>query len=493
MSYQKHNFTPGAVLLASQLNDMDNEIETLSQGETVLSDDFKEALLNCFENVAWINENGQTYYDALYDSLYPDNMWFITNILNGCVTSNNATSILKNNSYVATITANEGYTLDGATVSITIGGNDVTNLYYSSGSINIPNVTGDLVITVSAVSAVTSITAVFTQGSAIIYDMDSLDTLKQYLTVTATYSDSTTAVVTDYTLSGTLEVGTSTITVSYGGKTDTFSVTVTATPFEYGEYIPDSVVRGKYIDKTGAIVDTTDNSGYIEDYIRVVRESYWFAYLNPPYATSTANPNVTNANWRISEYAADKSFIKQTQYAQVVDGVEVNLNYASRIHVFDTNTKFVRLGWYDSRSITSVARFYIGDPTTFELLTMESGDIDGTTGANKTGNTRIRTKGYIAAENTISFSGCPFASSWSGWDSTSGYAFRCYDSNYGFIGSLTDGGQLFTNDISAVSLPTGTAYVRIFMQRNAKTLASFAHLVNRIITINSVEYCVSED
>ena len=74
---------------------------------------------------------------------------------------------------------------------------------------------------------VTSITAVFTQGSATIHDTDSLDTLKQYLTVTATYSDSTTATVTDYTLSGTLTEGTSTVTVSYGGKTTTFSVTVT--------------------------------------------------------------------------------------------------------------------------------------------------------------------------------------------------------------------------------------------------------------------------
>ena len=76
-------------------------------------------------------------------------------------------------------------------------------------------------------NSVTSITAVFTQGSATIYDTDSLDTLKQYLTVTANYSDSITAIVTDYTLSGTLAEGTSTITVAYGGKTTTFNVTVT--------------------------------------------------------------------------------------------------------------------------------------------------------------------------------------------------------------------------------------------------------------------------
>ena len=75
-----------------------------------------------------------------------------------------------------------------------------------------------------------SISAVFTQGSAVIYDTVPLDSLKQYLVVTANYSDSTTETVTNYTLSGTLTVGTSTITVTYGGKTTTFTVNVTATP-----------------------------------------------------------------------------------------------------------------------------------------------------------------------------------------------------------------------------------------------------------------------
>lgn len=98
---------------------------------------------------------------------------------------------------------------------------------YTSGIINIPNVTGNIVITATATQAsVSSISAVFVQGQNIIYDTDSLDTLRQYLTVTATYSDSSTAAVTNYTLSGTLAEGTSTITVSYGGQTDTFDVTV---------------------------------------------------------------------------------------------------------------------------------------------------------------------------------------------------------------------------------------------------------------------------
>lgn len=73
-----------------------------------------------------------------------------------------------------------------------------------------------------------SITAVYTQ-SGTVTTTDTLDSLKDDLVVTALYTDASTEVIpaADYTLSGTLTVGTSTITVTYGGKTDTFDVTVT--------------------------------------------------------------------------------------------------------------------------------------------------------------------------------------------------------------------------------------------------------------------------
>lgn len=73
---------------------------------------------------------------------------------------------------------------------------------------------------------VLSISAVFDQGANVIYYTDSLDVLKPYLTVTASYDDGTTAVITTYELSGTLTAGTSVITASYEGKTATFSVNV---------------------------------------------------------------------------------------------------------------------------------------------------------------------------------------------------------------------------------------------------------------------------
>lgn len=75
----------------------------------------------------------------------------------------------------------------------------------------------------------TGISAVYTQ-SGTVYDTDSLDDLKDDLVVTASYSDGTTETLpaSAYTLSGTLEAGTSTVTVSYEDKTATFTVTVTA-------------------------------------------------------------------------------------------------------------------------------------------------------------------------------------------------------------------------------------------------------------------------
>lgn len=195
--------------------------------DTGLSDEAKQALLACFENVAWINDQGQTYYDALEAALYPTGSWSVINALTNCTTSNSATTVADGNAYNAVITADSGYTLEGATVSITMGGTAVTG-YYNNGTISIPSVTGDLVITVTATSAVTGITAVFTQGDDVYGTNTDLEILKDNLVVTANLSDSTTETIPaeNYTLSGTMAIGTSTITASYGGKTATFSVTV---------------------------------------------------------------------------------------------------------------------------------------------------------------------------------------------------------------------------------------------------------------------------
>ena len=79
------------------------------------------------------------------------------------------------------------------------------------------------------------ITAVYTQPGTV-WSTDTLDSLKPNLVVTAFYSDNTSEVISNYTLSGSLTAGTSTITASYGGKTATFTVVV-------NEYSTSPVIR----------------------------------------------------------------------------------------------------------------------------------------------------------------------------------------------------------------------------------------------------------
>ena len=144
--------------MQEELNDVKQDLAEFKYGGGGLTDEARYALLECFSKLAWIDGDGQDYYDTLEATLFP-------------------------------------------------------------------------------VAVLTSITAVYTQSGAIYVDT-SLDDLKSDLVVTAHYDDGSTQTVTNYTLSGTLEAGTSTITVSYVGKTTTFNVTVSAPlyPFYNGSY-----------------------------------------------------------------------------------------------------------------------------------------------------------------------------------------------------------------------------------------------------------------
>ena len=75
----------------------------------------------------------------------------IHNTLSNCSSSNSNSTIEENGVYTATITADKGCTLTGATISITMGGIDITSTAYADGKINISNVTGDIMINISAV------------------------------------------------------------------------------------------------------------------------------------------------------------------------------------------------------------------------------------------------------------------------------------------------------------------------------------------------------
>ena len=90
----------------------------------------------------------------------PPREYTVTNILTGCTSSNAATTVTEGDTYYATITASNGYVLNGATVEVKMGGTEVTALYYADGVISIPNISGNIEITITAAVYVPSYTNV---------------------------------------------------------------------------------------------------------------------------------------------------------------------------------------------------------------------------------------------------------------------------------------------------------------------------------------------
>lgn len=79
----------------------------------------------------------------------PATVHTVTNTLSNCVNNNAATNVVSGQPYAALITANTGYTLD--TVTVTMGGTDISSTAVDDGAITIPAVTGNVVITATAV------------------------------------------------------------------------------------------------------------------------------------------------------------------------------------------------------------------------------------------------------------------------------------------------------------------------------------------------------
>lgn len=201
---------------------------TTAEGGGITSQE-KSLILTLFSKAAYAEDDAGEVYDALAE------LWAgysVEWVGSGFTHGNTSTMVEGGKTFTSTVTAATGFEI--TTVTATMGGVTVQGAW-NNGTVTIPNVTGNIVITVTTVQAtVSSINAVYVQSGAV-SDTDSLDSLKSDLVVTATYVDSTTYAVPaeEYTLSGTLAIGTSTITVTYMGQTDTFTVTVTPEVIDY--------------------------------------------------------------------------------------------------------------------------------------------------------------------------------------------------------------------------------------------------------------------
>ena len=324
------SFVQNAVVAAVQ-----SAIESLTIAP--FSENFKQALLTLAEKVAYIDGNGTTYYQALYDALYPPiNVDYITAAwtppVGYVVYSTDTLDSLKNELTVtayyddqtSAVLSNDDYVLSG---TLTPGTAVITVSYAgSTTTVNVPVVE----------NSIDYITASFTQGTSVIYETDSLDILVPMLVVTATYTNLNTVYVDypDYSLSGSLTSGTSVITVTYSGVTTTFNVTVTAWDYEWS--YADGGLPATVAPNDWTWVNSTD-SGHTVSFV-ANKGIHWVGYGGyiqlRPKNSETANSGVSEAIVNFESISSQTNFV--VRLSNGTNGVQVSLQQIG-IRMFTNN------------------------------------------------------------------------------------------------------------------------------------------------------------
>lgn len=118
---------------------------------TGLSDIAKNLLITILKNAVY-TVNQKTNIEALENALStqntPTDAWSIVQNLTYVTSTNTAFNVKKGESYTTTIVPNTNYMIDSVTV--VMGGVDITNTAYNNGVITINSVTGNVIITAIA-------------------------------------------------------------------------------------------------------------------------------------------------------------------------------------------------------------------------------------------------------------------------------------------------------------------------------------------------------
>lgn len=169
----------------------------------------------------------------------------LTQTLSGCTSSTDATTINDGSSISCVLTADSGRRLD--TVTVTMGGIDVTSTAYANGTVTINNVTGDV--------AITATTAEISTSHAVTANLSHV-----------TIDNSSTSVDKggSYAATVTQDIGyaTPTITVTMGG-TDVTSTAVSGTKISIALVTGDVVITATSARLSNLIPASTDANGKV--------------------------------------------------------------------------------------------------------------------------------------------------------------------------------------------------------------------------------------
>lgn len=276
-----------------------------------------------------------------------------------------------------------------------------------------------------------SISAVYSQIREV-FDTETLDDLRDNLVVSALYGDTTVKIVQNYTMTGSLNVGTNTITVSYGGMTATFTVTVSHNDWDFIWQFTDGAPSDN-----GMSAITSGGSGHKEE----MRSDGYFVscksgidwtgkILDYDSEIATAGGGVIEAAF----YVPENSENSRNYYAQICIGNGTN---ALKVMFLNNNTggtatgKFVELmdgsNWYSGTKIMNSWSY-----DTVYLVRIE---FDGT---NAVGNVYVN--GTLISEN-VSATGFgtvsePYIySKYTGAATASGICWKSFKVKYGLPAS----------------------------------------------------------
>ena len=277
----------------------------------------------------------------------------ITNKLNNVSSSNSNTEIVANSSYTATLTPiTDEYTL--SSVTVTMGGSDITSTAYSDGIITIASVTGNIIITASATNNTETVTYTITNDLTNCTNSNSNISIEENSPYNATL-----------TANGGYSIDT--VTVTMGGS----DITSSAYSSSNNSITISSVTGNIYI-----TANATATGGSSQETILGSSYTWKNGYIKTDGSLNIAN-NITSG--LVSEYIPVDS---NSNYS-----IKDNANYVDNIKMaeYDTNKKLVKrqIDKFNSVSHTATLDTF-GSATKYIAIAIElsSGTIDTNAGNN---------------------------------------------------------------------------------------------------------------
>lgn len=315
--------------------------------------------------------------------------WLISKSLTGVTIDNTATSVKKGEAYKAVITLKENYTFPD-TITVTMGGTDITSTYVTKTAttitINVPSVTGNIVIRVNATSVgastdqykitynlkgvhmyntTTAVDKNSTYLSAIDILTNSALSSSPAVSYTVTMGGTTLTQGTDYTIGSTDVTNTKLLTINevtgdVNIKIESLHSTTGSTALDAGKWPSPRQSVGSAIQYYPTI--TSDSSTLM--YMTIPSNVHVYTYMNNVRITGTSEYSsivLTDANDKVLEY--------------------YTFNNSSRGHDFKSYSTETKL-YYHSSMIT-ISYFWAANTNTLASYTIKANPSAATINVNK--------------------------------------------------------------------------------------------------------------